>query len=193
MRRCNSPAVIYSENNKPGIKIHLGCGPVNIEGWINIDARKYGHIHIQTPNLELSEFNDSVLEEIYLCHVLEHFSFKDAEKLIIRLKRKLRTGGTLRISVPDFDALVNVYKKTYHDINSIKYAVLGGQDYEFNYHKSIYNELSLRNLLDHCGFIKQEKWITEKDFGVDLGDWSNKKFKTNSGSVSISLNLKAIK
>lgn len=186
----DKPEVIYSEKIADGLRIHLGAGPVNIQGWVNIDARAYEHTHLVAKNFELAEFADGTISEIYMCHVLEHFSFVEAEALLRNLKRKLRSGGVIRISVPCFDKLIAVYAAGNNDLDLIKLAIMGGQDYEFNFHKSIYNNESLVRLLETCGYIDIMEWDTKADFGVDLGDWSNKSFPSPSGPKMISLNLK---
>jgi predicted SAM-dependent methyltransferase len=186
------PLPVYVAPMSPGLKVHLGSGPINMQGWINIDARSYEHVHVVSNGFELREFADGAISEIYLCHVLEHFSFEEAEALLKSLKVKLRQGGVIRISVPSFDKLIDVYKLSGLDINKVKLALMGGQDYQYNFHKSLYNLKSLRELLEHCGYSNVLEWETLVDFGVDLGDWSNETFATKQGALPISLNLKAI-
>jgi predicted SAM-dependent methyltransferase len=185
------PLPVYVAPMSSGLKVHLGSGPINIQGWINVDARSYEHVHVVSDGFELREFADGAISEIYMCHVLEHFSFKDAEALLKSLKVKLRQGGVIRISVPSFDRLIDVYKLSGADITKIKFALMGGQDYQYNFHKSIYNLKSLRELLESCGYINILEWETLTDFCSDLGDWSNGSFNTNQGVIPISLNLKA--
>jgi predicted SAM-dependent methyltransferase len=191
-RSCDTPLPVRTAPMPPGLKVHLGSGPINIEGWINIDARAYHHVHILSDGFGLSEFTDGAISEIYLCHVLEHFSFEEAEALLKSLKVKLRLGGAIRISVPCFDRLIEVYKLSDSDITKVKFALMGGQDYQYNFHKSLYNLKSLRELLERCGYSNILEWKTLTDFGVDLGDWSNGTFATKQGAVPISLNLKGI-
>jgi predicted SAM-dependent methyltransferase len=183
---------IYTNSISSGLKVHLGSGPINLQGWINIDARSYEHVHLVCNEFDLSEFSDGAISEIYLCHVLEHFSFQEAEVLLKSLKIKLRQGGIIRISVPSFDRLIEVYKHCNSDITKVKFALMGGQDYQYNFHKSVYNLKSLRELLENCGYKMILEWETLADFGVDLGDWSNGVFTTNKGALPISLNLKGI-
>jgi predicted SAM-dependent methyltransferase len=186
------PLPVYVAPMSPGLKVHLGSGPINIQGWINVDARSYEHVHVVSDGFELREFADGAISEIYLCHVLEHFSFEEAEALLKSLKVKLRQGGVIRISVPSFDRLIEVYKLSGSDITKVKFALMGGQDYQYNFHKSLYNLKSLRELLEHCGYSNVLEWETLADFGVDLGDWSNGIFTTKQGAMPISLNLKGI-
>lgn len=188
----DKPYPIYVKKNDSGLKIHLGAGPINIQGWINVDARSYDHTHLVAKGFDLAEFSDGSISEIYICHVLEHFSFAEAESLLRHFKRKLCVGGVIRVSVPSFDQLVAVYQDSNNNLDLIKLAVMGGQDYEFNFHKSIYNHSSLMNLLNSCGYINVEAWNTLDDFGADLGDWSNKSFQSSKGPLMVSLNLKGV-
>ena len=189
----NKPEVIYSKQQTGGLKIHLGAGPINIQGWVNVDARDDDHVHLVAKGFELAEFSDGTISEIYMCHVLEHFSFSEAEEVLKNLMAKLRVDGVIRLSVPDFDKLIEVYSENDKDLDSIKLAIMGGQEYEFNFHKSIYNHGNLTRLLKECGYVDVVSWDTETDFGIDLGDWSSKTLRSGSGRKMISLNLKAKK
>lgn len=184
---------IYPSHSDNGLKIHLGAGPINIQGWINIDARDASHIHLQSSGFDLKEFSDGTISEIYMCHVLEHFSFAEAKVVLKKLNEKLKSGGVLRLSVPDFDQLIKIYHANGNDLELIKMALMGGQDYEYNFHKAVFNRMLLTELLILCGFSHVQKWNTDEDFGVNLGDWSNKGFDTPAGNIPISLNVKAVK
>jgi predicted SAM-dependent methyltransferase len=187
------PYPIYLERSTGGLKIHLGAGPINIQGWINIDARDASHIHLQSSGFDLKEFSDQAISEIYMCHVLEHFSFEEVKVVLKKLNKKLKRGGVLRLSVPDFDQLISIYHATDNNLELIKLALMGGQDYEYNFHKAVFNTALLSELLISCGFNHVQKWNTLEDFGIDLGDWSNKGFDTPTGNIPVSLNIKALK
>lgn len=184
---------VYPKAGHGGLKIHFGAGPINIQGWINIDARDASHIHLQSSGFDLKEFSDGAVSEIYMCHVLEHFSFEEVNAVLKTMNGKLKEGGVLRLSVPDFDQLVAIYHANGGDLNLIKKALMGGQEYEYNFHKAVFNKQLLCNLLISCGFNNAQTWSTQEDFGIDLGDWSNRCFHTSSGNIPVSLNIKAIK
>lgn len=185
-------SVVVKSGEISGLRVHLGAGPINLAGWLNIDAREASHIHLVANNFELSEFADGTLAEIYMCHVLEHFSFEEADQLLRNFRKKLKPGGLLRISVPNFDHLVKVYQANGNDLEIVRRALMGGQDYEYNFHKSIYNKAHLSSLLVACGYVNPREWTTLQDFGVDIGDWSSRNFDTPSGSFPISLNIKSV-
>ena len=184
---------LHPELRGSGLRIHLGAGPINILGWVNIDARDAAHIHLQSSGFDLKEFSECAVSEIYMCHVLEHFSFEEAKTTLKTMHSKLRVGGVLRLSVPDFDQLVAIYQASGNDLELIKRALLGGQDYEYNFHKAVFNKKLLSDLLMSCGFNHIQNWSTQADFGIDLGDWSNKGFETPVGNIQVSLNIKAMK
>ena len=170
-------------------KVHIGCGPINLDGWINIDARNDSHIHIHTDVIDLKDFSDNSIGEIYMCHVLEHFSFEEVSSLLDVFKRKLKPGGLLRISVPDFRLIAQSYLEQKVGLHSLKYALMGGQDYEYNFHKSVYDFETLVQVLNDAGFSHSQSFETVKDYGLDIGDWSTGKI----ANLPISLNIKATK
>lgn len=184
-------AIAVKPGTVSGLRLHLGAGPINLQGWVNIDAREAPHIHLAANNFDLVEFADGTLAEIYMCHVLEHFSFEEAEQLLRNFRKKLKLGGTLRISVPHFDHLIAIYQANNSNLEIVKRALMGGQDYEYNFHKSIYNASLLSSLMLSCGYAQPQEWTTADEFGADLGDWSNKNFDTPAGSFPVSLNIKA--
>lgn len=191
--RGGSSKPLYPNSQSDGLKVHLGAGPINLQGWVNVDARADSHIHLQAEGFDLDEFTDGAISEIYMCHVLEHFSVAESELVLGKLHRKLKTGGVLRLSVPDFDKLVDVYLANSRRLGSVSQALLGGQDYEYNFHKSLYTPSFLKDLLGSCGFADPVEWTAKEDFGVDLEDWSEKKYITPKSVSHISLNLKARK
>ena len=170
-------------------RIHIGCGPINMEGWINIDARNAAHVHINTDVLDLKDFAVNSVGEIYLCHVLEHFSFDEVQSLLKAFRQKLQPGGLLRLSVPDFNLMAVSYLENKVPLQSLKYALMGGQDYQYNFHKSIYDYKTLTQVLSEAGFNSFQSYDTVQDFGLDLGDWSTGKI----AGQPVSLNVKAKK
>lgn len=165
-------------------KIHLGCGDIILNGWINIDARNADHIHIHTDQIDLKEFADNSVGVIYLSHVLEHFDFNEAHNLIELFFKKLKPGGALIISVPDFNALVKVYSIN-SNLEIVKRALMGGQDYAYNYHKSVYNFELLNNILNKCNFKQVELYDPVSFFGSDIGDFSTYKIEDIFISLSV--------
>jgi len=182
------PIKVYRDDNGP--KIHIGPGEIDIKGWINIDGRALDHVHLITDNLSLKEFADGEVSEIYMCHILEHLSFEEVNDTLKIFYSKLKIGGIIRISVPNFKIISEIYSN-FDNIDLIKYPLMGGQDYSYNFHKSIYDFNSLKESLKITGYSEIELWDQQKDFGIEIGDWAAGKINTPKGKRYISLNVKA--
>jgi predicted SAM-dependent methyltransferase len=57
----------------------------------------------------LSKFEKNSAEEIYACHVLEHFNRFEYKEVLGRWFEILKPNGVLKLSVPDIGAVVNQY------------------------------------------------------------------------------------
>lgn len=175
------------------VLVHIGCGELNDSRYINIDARSMPHVHHVTQSLELSQFDSSSVDLIYSCHVLEHLSYRNLSSTISNWFSRLKPGGILRISVPSFDAIIEIYSDQGKSIDAIKLPLLGGQDYDFNYHNSIFNYSCLTELLRRCGFTNIRQWDPKSASYYNFDDWAGKKFIVGGKEYQISLNLEAVK
>lgn len=151
-------------------KLHLGCGKRNFPGFINVDLADYPHIHYKRSVDDLSVFGDSSADLIYASHVLEYFAPSDASRVLKEWNRVLKLEGELRLAVPDFNALAEVYKK-YGDMDSLQGVIYGlmevGKDRpQILFHKAIYDFNMLKNTLEENGFYKVKKYDW-KDFLPD--------------------------
>lgn len=141
------------------IKLNIGSGlPGEVsapqpEGYTPIDAR-LGH------DLFKLDYADNSVEEIYASHVLEHISHQRRSVALAEWFRVLRPGGRVRISVPDFKKIVEVYQSGRRDI-PIEGIMYGGQDYPENFHHSGYDEDSLWYWMDKAGFVGIDKFAPE--------------------------------
>lgn len=175
------------------INLHLGCGSINHPKFINIDGLPAPHIHYIRAIDKLSPFPDNSVNLIYACHCLEHFRYKEVSKVLTEWFRTLKQGGILRLSVPNFDVLVDVYAKNNKNVDSIIEQLMGGQDHKYNYHLTVFNQLSLKNLLKDIGFKNVRKWQPGSDEYTTFNDFSTYEIIFNGFSYPISLNLEAEK
>jgi len=152
-------------------KLHIGCGKKYIPGFIHIDARKFPHVDYVSSADKLDMFDDNSVDLIYSCHLLEHFGRHQVEDVLKEWNRVLKPGGILRLAVPDFDAVVEVYQKN-RDLEEIYGLVMGGQDYEYNFHKSIFNFNNLSKMLKKVGFKKVYRYDWRKTIHKDYDDFS---------------------
>ena len=47
------------------VKLHLGCGPVYLEGWINIDIYQNGYTYLAKERKDLLEYNKTTVDKYY--------------------------------------------------------------------------------------------------------------------------------
>ena len=154
-RRLLLPVVI---RRREEVNIHFGCGDIADERFINVDARPLAHVHIVTKSPMLHAFSENTANSIYGCHVFEHLPFHTQKRILRRWISILKPGGWLRLSVPDFDKLVNKYQMCDRDPLSIQAPLMGGQDYPGNFHCAIFTDTHLKNLLRENGFINVTDW-----------------------------------
>ncbi|MBI2120111.1 MAG: methyltransferase domain-containing protein [Parcubacteria group bacterium] len=153
---------------------------MNNPKFINIDALPLPHIHYARDIRKLDVLNDDFADFLYASHTLEHVSHLELPKILKEWARVIKKGGTIRLSVPDFDKIIEIYHSSKNDIKSIKDPLMGGQDYAYNFHKSVFNEKYLSELLIGSGFHNIRKWDASKD-NYGFNDFA-KKFK---GSINL--------
>ncbi len=188
------PPRVPSLNHKNPVLVHLGCGELNDKRFVNIDARPFPHVHYVTKDLSLKEFSPSSVDLIYCCHVLEHISHGAVSSLLADWCGRLKSGGVLRISVPDFDSIIAIYNAKGKKIRPILPALMGGQDYPTNYHYNAFNKNFLTELFGEAGFSSVRVWDPKNAEFHGFDDWAGRELKFEDGSsFPISLNLEGVK
>jgi predicted SAM-dependent methyltransferase len=150
------------------MKLHLGCGKRFIPGFIHVDAVDYPHVDHVTTIDNLSFIADDSVALIYNCHVLEHFKRRDVDRVLREWRRILKPGGILRISVPDFAALAEVYRRT-GQLELVMGALFGRQDYLYNIHYNVFDFASLQNALTQAGLtdVRRYDWRETEHAAID--------------------------
>jgi len=173
--------------------LHLGCGLVNHPKFINIDAMRAPHIHYIRNIEDLSLFKDNSVDLIYASHCLEHFSHLRISQVLAEWYRTLKPGGILRLSVPDFDLLINIYKENHNDIDTILHPLMGVQLSKYRFHKTVFTKNSLTSLLHTTGFTEVREWVPGSSELTTLIDCSGRKLSVNGKEYPVSLNLESVK
>ena len=184
----------YPADSGKKVLLHIGCGKINSPEFINIDAQPYAHVHVVTDDISrLPGFADATADLVYMCHVLEHMRAPQVEAILREMKRILKVGGTLRLSVPDFDRLLAVYKAASEDLDAIHTQLMGGQDSPYNVHYCAFNRRSLSERLRKVGFAAVRPWDPSNCRHHDFKDKACKIMTVGDQSFAISLNLEAVK
>ena len=184
----------FPKNDDGKILVHIGCGKRHSPEFINVDARPLPHVHIVTDDItSLGDFADGTVDLVYMSHILEHIKANELNDVLLEMKRILKVDGVLRLAVPDFDRLIEVYNDSGKDINIISRQLMGGQDHEYNTHYCIFNRGYLSTLLRQAGFRKVVPWDPENCLYHNFKDHASRTIKLNSQEYMVSLNLEAIK
>lgn len=114
------------------MKLHIGCGPIHLEGWVNIDIQQSHMPGVCMDCLQLSDaFGEGTVDLIFSCHMLEHLDYPDgAVRFFEQTFKVLKPGGTLRIVVPDLYAICRGY------LGGSDLKFIHGPDFPAYYHKS---------------------------------------------------------
>lgn len=181
------------------IKLNLGCGSVRPTGWINTDSslnanlqripvigrlvkRFFKTVNYDNNNLvymnlnrKWNKYKDNSVDVVYASHLFEHLSLKSADMFLKESFRCLKSGGCIRLVVPDLYKICKKYIQEYEsgkedttefimwainmhregqygiNISFFKRMVLEWQGYPHQ-HKFMYDEKSLSKKLSDSGF-----------------------------------------
>lgn len=144
------------EKNNGKILLNVGSGPFDKEGFINVDMRELKNIDIICDIKELP-FKENEVSEILASHVVEHFTqFELVNNVIPEWKRVLKVGGAITIIVPNIAAMAKQYASSEISFESLAKVIMGGQEYEGNFHFSVFDEKIVLDILNKVGFSKIE-------------------------------------
>lgn len=157
------------------LKLHIGCGPCVLPGWINIDIHP---APLATNVLWGLPFADGSARYVFLSHLLEHLFYpNDVHPFLLDLRRVLAPGGVVRIVVPDIAQCIAAYQdddaeffaarrehwgngdgRTTRLEDFLAYAGAGPDPaWLFQAHKFGYDYATLQRALERAGFVDIER------------------------------------
>jgi predicted SAM-dependent methyltransferase len=143
-----------------GLKLHLGCGTVRLDGWVNVD--------LETPQADLTldvtrglPIRDGAARLIYHEHLMEHITVEEGARCLRDWHRLLEPGGILRIATPDLAYVVERYLGDWKDqawLQLPEYAFIRTPAEMLNTsmrwwgHEYLYDEPELTRRMKEAGF-----------------------------------------
>jgi predicted SAM-dependent methyltransferase len=151
-----------------GAVVNLGAGHVPLDGFVNVDFREMPGIDVVAPVDDLP-FEPDSLAGIHSAHVLEHFP--EAE-LRIRLLPYwfglIRPGGRFTCVVPDGGAMLSAHAAGEVSFADLREVLYGGQEYEGDFHQTLFTTETLSELLNGAGFVDVEVVAAGRQNGICL-------------------------
>lgn len=146
------------------MKLELGAGDRPMPGYVHNDVRELPDIEIVA---DASQIQDHVgarsCEEIRACHLLEHFSHRDTQRILHRWRNCLQLGGLLHLEVPNLLWQARALALDEPDPSGRRISdeeaavyVYGEQDHDGNYHKNGFTPDSLKRSLHDAGYQRIE-------------------------------------
>lgn len=120
------------------LRLHIG-GIEPRPGWKILNIQAGPHVDFIGSCTDLSQFQDASVAEVYASHVFEHLGYQaELPAVLAGIRRILRPGGCLRISVPDLDILCRMFvhpalgpQERFH----LMRIIYGGQTDDHDFHK----------------------------------------------------------
>lgn len=175
------------------MKLHLGCGQVYLDGYLNIDYPLSKHsvqltsVADKYADITKLKYKPNSVEEIRLHHVFEHFDRSTAVALVATWSRWLKKDGILRIDVPDFvktarSVLSPFTSKRIKDVG-IRH-IFGSQEASWAVHYHGWSDRALSELFQAFG-LEVISFSTTKWKGTYNVQVIGKKYKSLSEKDSI--------
>jgi len=137
-------------------RLHLGCGGTLLAGWINVDlVGQPANIHWDLRHR--LPIPDGSVDAVFHEHLLEHLPLPAALPLLRESRRLLRSGGILRVGVPDVERYIRDYVEldgyaaTNRPNRPTRLLALGELVYGYQ-HRSLWDRSTLCLALQEVGF-----------------------------------------
>lgn len=165
--------------NSTDMKLHLGCGQIYLEGYVNIDYPLSEHsvqeksVADEFADLTALKYAPESIDEVRLHHVYEHFPRTVAVALLASWHSWLKKGGRVHIEVPDFAATANLAldsSLTDRDRKAAIRHIFGSNEAAWAVHYDGWTEERLKELFRIFGFkterVERNSYLATRNIEV---------------------------
>jgi predicted SAM-dependent methyltransferase len=160
-----------------------------------VDIAWFPHVHYVHDIATLPMFGDSSFDLVYSSHALAYVDRFDVVNVLREWKRVLVTGGTLRVAVPDFEALVRAYGA--YGLGAIVGPLFGRWQVgdAVIYERTTYDYAALKEVLEAAGFtsVRRYDWRQTEHAGFDDHSQAYLPHMDKENGLLLSLNVEATK
>lgn len=163
-------------------KLQVGAGGNALPGWLNTDLHPSRHV-LSVDVTRPLPFSNGEFRYAFTEHMIEHLSFEQGRRMLLEIHRILADGGKLRVSTPDFDFFLGMFRegitpeeKLFMEWHVRTYtpnlpvhplSVMNTMFHRWG-HKYLYNEQTLSSLLQECGFDQIKRYQTGESDDPEL-------------------------
>ncbi len=157
--------MMVNNRNKKKTRLYVGCGNHRLDGFIHTDINILKNKHPNPPDFLCDMTHHIPLEDnnvdfIWSRGTIEHLTYRELVNHFLECARILKHGGIVRSVVPDFDKMINDYKKKKHlkfdeilpDLPNNNYVETFITQVLYHDHYYLHNEYTLKKILGSCGF-----------------------------------------
>lgn len=150
------------------MRLHIGSGPLALEGWTNVDLLEYEGVDVVHDVRQPWPFSD--VEAIFAEHFLEHLTLREGLSFLRESRRALRSDGVLRLSTPNLDWVWLTHYRKPADLTPEEQLV-GCLEINRAFHgwghRFLYNLRTLTLALTASGFAT----VTPREYGSSDISW----------------------
>lgn len=167
MKSIPPSAIDYSKYPR---KLNLGCGFDIRPGYLNVDFQDFHNPDLVADIRKLDMLPSGFYDEIVAQDCLEHFPRCDTEPALFEWSRLLKSGGTLKLRVPNLIGLLELFlwedKQSIEDQKALVQCLFGTQAYEGDWHLTGFTQTLLDYYLSNAGFFNtmfssKDHWLFE--------------------------------
>lgn len=122
-------------------------------------------------------FQDETIDYLYSSHLLEHLFRDDAEKLLRDGYRALKSGGRIRICVPDLEYVFAIYQQGNKE-EALNYFFCVSRKEMLGQHHYMYDFDLLKAILETIGFVDVERCSFQEGKTPDIHKIDNRSEQT---------------
>ncbi len=156
---------------RTGRRLHIGCGPCHLEGWVNLDIQDMPAVDLVTDITQPWPFREA--KAVYAEHFIEHLTMDQVLDFFREAHEALAEEGWMRLSTPNLDwvLLCNYPKFAVDEEKEMGALTLNRAFYGWR-HRFLWNQPILESVLEACGFkdlrwMKHGEYVQEEFHGVD--------------------------
>ena len=144
-------------------RLHWGCGEWATPGWINSDIKQGDGVDIVADIRDGLPLESDSIDYAVSVHALPEIPFTELVPTLVELRRVLKPGGVLRLSLPDLDKGIDAYHRkdsSYFKVPDEEAKSVGAkfvtQMVWYGYSRSLFTHEFIEEQLEKAGFSRVE-------------------------------------